>query len=106
MAENNTKTIDKQITLLKSRGMIMKDKNNANNMFSRISYYRLEVYWWDIQINKTLHIFGKNACFENVIIRYEFDQKLRSLLFKSAEIIEISLRSKLIYLCKSLSSEH
>jgi abortive infection bacteriophage resistance protein len=77
--------------------MTFRDENYAKNILSRISYYRLEGYWWDMQSDKTLHIFGKNACFEDVVDRYEFDKKLRLILFKAIESIEISLRTKLIY---------
>ena len=96
MTGKTAKTIDEQISLLKSRGMIFKDEDYAKDILSRISYYRLEGYWWDMQVDKSLHVFDKNVCFENVIIRYEFDKKLRSILFKAVEFIEISLRTKLI----------
>ena len=97
MTEKTAKTIEEQFSLLKNRGMIFKDEDYAKDILSRISYYRLEGYWWDMQVDSSSHIFDKDTYFENVIDRYEFDKKLRAILFKAVEFIEISLRTKLIY---------
>ena len=90
-------TIADQIALLKQRGMIFKDEAQACNRLQNISYYRLKDYWWDMQSDTTLHLFHPGACFEDVLDRYDFDRKLRLILFGGIERIEIAVRTSLIY---------
>lgn len=40
--------------------------------------------------------FSDGANFDNVIVRYEFDKKLRNILFGAVEILEVGLRTKFI----------
>ena len=50
-----------------------------------------------MQTDKERHIFKHDACFEEVIARYEYDRELRLILFNAVEAIEIALRTKMIY---------
>ena len=92
-----SRTIAEQISLLKSRGMLMKNEQTAALCLNHISYFRLKGYWLDMQTDRVNHVFAPNSCFENVIARYYFDRQLRLILFDAIEFIEIALRSKLIY---------
>jgi abortive infection bacteriophage resistance protein len=95
MAVNkDSRTIAEQITLLKSRGMLMKDEQKAAFYLGHISYFRLKGYWWDMQTDRINHIFAPNSYFEDVISRYNFDRQLRLILFDAIEFIEIALRTK------------
>ena len=98
MAVNkNSRTIEEQIALLKSRGMLVKDEQTATFYLNHISYFRLKGYWWDMQTDRVNHVFAQNSYFEDVIARYNFDRQLRLILFDAIEFIEIALRTKLIY---------
>ena len=98
MAANKvSRTITEHITMLKSRGMLMKDEELAAFCLGHISYFRLKGYWWDMQSDKINHIFAPNSCFEGVIARYHFDRQLRLILFDAIEFIEIALRTKMVY---------
>jgi abortive infection bacteriophage resistance protein len=97
MSNKSARAIADQINLLKSRGMIFKDENEAYTTLKNISYYRLKGYWWDMQADRTNHIFLKNTYFEDVLDRYNFDRQLRLILFDAIELIEVALRTKLIY---------
>lgn len=77
--------------------MLMKDEQKAAFYLGHISYFRLKGYWWDMQTDRTNHIFASNSYFEDVIARYNFDRQLRLILFDAIEFIEIALRAKLIY---------
>ncbi|MDR1023906.1 MAG: Abi family protein [Prevotellaceae bacterium] len=90
-------TIPDQIALLKQRGMIFRDEAQARDRLQNISYYRLKGYWWDMQSDTTLHLFYPSVCFEDVLERYDFDRKLRLILFGGIERIEIAVRTSLIY---------
>jgi len=90
-------TIADQIALLKRRGMIFKDEVAACERLKAVSYYRLKGYWWDMQSDVVLHLFHSGTCFEDILERYDFDRKLRQILFGGIEQIEIAVRTKLIY---------
>ncbi|MDR2121165.1 MAG: Abi family protein [Tannerella sp.] len=90
-------TVADQITLLKQRGMIFRDEAMAYERLKNISYYRLKGYWWNMQSDTTLHLFYPDTCFEDILERYDFDRKLRLILFGGIEQIEIAVRTRLIY---------
>lgn len=77
--------------------MLFRDELAAKDVLKSVSYYRLKGYWWDMQSDKTQHVFIPNSYFENVVEKYEFDRELRLVLFYAIEIIEIALRTKMIY---------
>ena len=89
------RTIQQQIAILKSRGMVFCDENLATSYLTRISYFRLKYYWTDMIDVATGH-FSDDASFDTVIQRYEFDKRLRSILFAAIEILEVGLRTKFI----------
>lgn len=97
MTNKESRTIEEQIALLKTRGMLIRNEQEASALLKHISYYRLKGYWWDMQSDKINHIFNPNSYFENVIERYNFDRELRLVLFDAIEIIEIALRTKMVY---------
>lgn len=90
-------SFDKQIELLRERGMVINDVETAKSFLKNISYFRLQGFWWEFQIDKNNHTFKPNTTFESVINLYTFDRKLRLLLFDALERIEIALRTKMIY---------
>ena len=77
--------------------MLFRDEDNAHRLLKNISYYRLKGYWWDVQNDPVLHTFQPDVYFEDIIERYEFDRRLRIILFDAIEQIEIALRTKMIY---------
>ena len=70
----NPRTIQQQIAILKSRGMAFSDENLATSYLTRISYFRLKYYWTDMIDVATGH-FSDGASFDTVIQRYEFDKR-------------------------------
>lgn len=97
MVNKDSRSIEEQIELLENRGMQFIDKSKAKTYLSRISYYRLKGYWWDLQKDRIKHEFNKGIYFEDIIHYYYFDKELRLILFSAIESIEIALRTKLIY---------
>ena len=89
------RTIQEQLTRLKEKGMFFNDERTASSYLARISYFRLKYYWMDMLDMSTDH-FVDGANFNTVIDRYEFDKKLRNILFGAIEILEVGLRTKFI----------
>ncbi|MDI9348873.1 MAG: Abi family protein [Candidatus Symbiobacter sp.] len=85
-------TYEQQIARLIERGMKINDHERALAVLNRVGFYRLGCYWFDM---RDLHSkkFYKGATFEDVLAIYEFDKKLRSLLFSAIEDIEIYFRN-------------
>jgi abortive infection bacteriophage resistance protein len=62
-------TIEDQIQLLNSRGILFRDETQASFYLKNISYYRLKGYWWDMQSDFANHLFKPDSYFEEVINR-------------------------------------
>lgn len=92
-------SIDDQVQLLESRGLVINNIAAAKSILSNISYYRLRAYTYPFQNNTDpTHPFVKNISFDEIIEIYSFDSKLRTLIFDKIEKIEISIRTQIIYL--------
>lgn len=96
-------TYQQQIDQLESRGLIINNRDRAKHLFESISYYRLSGYWYPMLDDKESHVFKKKSTFQNAFDIYCFDRKLRILILRELEKIEVSIRAKMIYI---LSHEH
>lgn len=80
---------------LKEKGMVFNDEHIATAYLARISYFRLKYYWADMIDANSGH-FIDSVNFSVIINRYEFDKKLRNILFDAIEVLEVGLRTKFI----------
>lgn len=90
-----------QISILKSRGLMFDNEQEAVEYLKIISYFRLASYWKPMENDKLKHIFKPNSKFENVVTLYNFDKELRTLIFSAIQSIEIALRTKIIQIVSS-----
>lgn len=89
------KTFEEQLNKLISRGCIVSDKNHALRMLQSVNYYRLTAYF--LPFKKADGSYAEGTTFNNVYRIYEFDRKLRGLLFSVVEEIELMMRTQLSY---------
>lgn len=100
MTENKQKfnkpplTVEDQISLLKTRGLIIGDEVRLEYYLRNISYYHLSIYFKHFQ--KDDHFFP-GTDFEDVLNIYLFDNKLRFLLLEQLERIEKSFKCRMAY---------
>ena len=94
-------SIADQISILKSRGLMFDNEQEAVEYLKIISYFRLASYWKPMESDKLKHIFKPNSKFENVVTLYNFDKELRTLIFSAIQSIEIALRTKIIQIVSS-----
>jgi abortive infection bacteriophage resistance protein len=99
-----TYTVRDQIAQLKCQGLLFKDEIWAYNRLGSISCYRLQGYWQD-ERDESSHLFDSGIYFEDIMSRYEFDRKLRFILFSGIEQIEIAIRTKVINLLSASYGE-
>ena len=90
-------SISNQIDILKRRGLIFSDEQEAHNILENISYFRLAGYWRTMEQDSSRHIFRAGSRFEDVVARYNFDSELKTLIFAAIQQIEISVRTRIIH---------
>ena len=91
---------EEQVQLLRKRGMHIEDHQLAREHLSRIGYYRLSGYWRHLRRQEGGELqeqFVPGACWDQVISIYDFDNRLRALLFEAIGAIEIAVRTQLAY---------
>lgn len=90
-------TVDEQIALLKSRGMVIDiDVDKAKEILLDIGYYRLGFYWHCFECDND-HNLVANTKFTDVVSLYYLDVDLRELLLKYIYRIEVHFRTQVVY---------
>jgi len=88
-------TYEKQIEMLRSRGCVIDNEFEAIQILSRVNYYRLTAYFLPFKKSDSSYIQGTN--FNTVYRIYEFDRRIRHIIFSIIEEIEIFIRSIFAY---------
>lgn len=84
-----------QIQKLRNGGCLIRDEVACEKILSEIGYYRLSAYF--LPFKTASGTFVNDTDFNRIYRIYEFDRKLRSLLFTQIEVVEIYLRSSFAY---------
>jgi len=88
-------TYEEQISILKRRGCVIPDEDFCRRKLQEINYYRLTAYFLPFRAADGTYRDGTN--FQSVYRIYEFDRKLRGILFSAVEEVEVYLRSRFAY---------
>ena len=87
MSKKTFKTLEEQIEILKSRGLIVDDLDYAKDILLRENYFFISGYrhlfnksWKDIQ-------FIQGTTFEELYAMFIFDRKIRNIFFKNLLIV-------------------
>lgn len=88
-------TYQEQIDLLKRRNIVIEDPERCAAALESVNYYRFTAYFLPFKLGDGCYQEGTR--FARVYRIYEFDRKLRSLLFAALEEIETYLRAKIAY---------
>lgn len=89
------KTFDEQISLLKSRGMIIDDDDYAKAALQHLNYYRFSGY--ACFFRKPDDRYQDGTRFDNIVKIMEFDSELRRILLAALESIELHMRTQIAY---------
>ena len=95
-------TVEEQLEILKSRGLIIDNEEKAKEILLDIGYFRLGFYWFPFEKsyprkrNRT-HEFKEDSHFKDAVTLYYFDFDLRNLFLKYISRVEINFRTTLIY---------
>ena len=87
-------SIEEQIKLLQSRGLIIDNYNEAVHYLNNISYYHISGYLKPFQDKND--DFRKDTKFTDILELYFFDRKLRLIFLNAIERIEKSFKTQFI----------
>ena len=97
MSKKTFKTLDEQIEILKSRGLIINDIDKTKEILLRENYFFISGYrhlfnrsWKDIN-------FIQGTTFEELYSMFVFDRKMRNIFFKNLLIVENNIKSLISY---------
>jgi len=87
--------LEKQMELLKSRGLIIANEENAKKILANVNYYRFSAYSLTLRDHDQ---FAENTKFEEIYRLYNFDARLRNFVLKYSAPIETTLRARMAYI--------
>lgn len=94
------------IAFLKKRGLIVEDDHRAASYAHNIGYFRLTVYMFPfLEEPKKDFRFKPGTTFRQILRVYDFDKKLRLLLFNEIEKIEIAFRNSMLYTMQQMTHD-
>lgn len=90
-------TFEEQIKLIKEKGFVIEqtEEKECIQFLKRANYYRVSAYF--LPFRKKDGQYFPNVTFSSIQKIYEFDSRLRGLIFSIIEDIEINLRTRLSY---------
>jgi len=88
-------TYAQQIAKLREHGCVITDEAFCEKILSRVSYYRLSAYFLTFRMKDKS--YAPETDFNKAYELYEFDRKLRRLLFSAVDELEVYLRTQLSY---------
>ncbi len=92
MAAKIFKTIDEQIEILRSKGMVFEDYDKAREILLRENYFFLNGYRSPFLMNGTKR-FIEGTTFEELYSLFTFDRFFRNIIFKNVLIVENNYKS-------------
>ena len=96
MKTKTFKTLDEQIDILFSKGLVFDDIDNAKSILLRENYFFLSGYR-HVFLNPNNKTFIEGTNFRELYAMFSFDRQLRNIIFKNILIVENNLKSILAY---------
>lgn len=97
MREKVFKSIDEQIEILKSKGLIINDVEKAKDILFRENYFFISGYRHLFMYKFKDNKFIEGTTFEELYATFVFDRKLRNIMFQFILIIENNIKSIISY---------
>lgn len=92
------KTLDEQVEILKSKGLVIDDVDYAKKIILRENYFFLMGYRHLFMDGKDGKTFLPNTNFRELYALFYFDRQLRNIMFKNILIIENNIKSIFSYI--------
>ncbi|MFM1539112.1 Abi family protein [Helcococcus bovis] len=91
------KTIEEQINILKSRGLVIENEEYAKDILLRYNYYKIINGTYKFLIDKETNMYKKGTNFNDLVDLHEFDKELKKILISAMLEIERISRSIISY---------
>lgn len=89
------KTYEEQVSIICSKGFLVEDTASCISFLKHTNYYRLSAYF--LPFRKKDGTYFKCIHFKQIQRIYDFDSRIRALLFQIIEQIEFYLRTQISY---------
>lgn len=86
-------TFEEQLQYIKNKGFIISDKDKCLDFLKNVNYYNISAYFAPFKTKNGK--YKSNIDFKCVYKMYEFDRKIRVLIFSAIEEVELHLRTQL-----------
>lgn len=97
MKEKSFKTLDEQIAILRSKGLIINDEDYARDVLLRENYFFFMGYRHLFLKSSKDRMFIPGTDFRELYALFSFDRQMRNIIFKNLLIIENNLKSIFSY---------
>ena len=97
MGKKTFKTLDEQIEILRSRGLVVTDEEKAKKILLRENYFFLNGYRHLFMKTPKDNVFISGTTFEELYAMFVFDRRVRNIFFKNLLIIENNIKSLISY---------
>ncbi len=97
MGEKVFKNLEEQIEILKAKGLIITDEEDAKKVLYRENYFFISGYRHLLMAKYKDKNFIEGTTFEELYSIFLFDRELRNLMFKNILIIENNIKSMMSY---------
>ena len=91
------KTLDEQISILQSKGLIINNKEEAKEILLRENYFFLNGYRLLFMVSASDRSFIPGSDFDELYAMFHFDRHIRNIIFKNLLIIENNIKSIIAY---------
>jgi len=92
------KTLDEQIDILKSKGLIVEDEEIAKNVLLRENYFFISGYRHLFMKPSSGGKFIEGTTFDELYATFVFDRQIRNIYFKHILVIENNVKSLISYI--------
>lgn len=91
------KTLEEQVEILESKGLVIKDVERAKEILLRENYFFINGYRHVFLKQDVNRNFIEGATFEEMYALFQFDRQLRNVIFKNLLIVENNYKSIVSY---------
>lgn len=97
MSNKIFKSLDEQIEILRSKGLIIEDIEKAKDLLLRENYFFISGYRHMFMRGNKDKLFIEGTTFEELYATFVFDRKIRNIMFQYILIIENNVKSIISY---------
>lgn len=97
MRSKTFKTLEEQIAILESKGLIINDYEETKKVLFRENYFFVNGYRHLLMVPGTDNKFIEGATFEELYAIFLFDRRMRNIMFQYILIIENNIKSIISY---------